>query len=201
MNRTKLSLTLLVLLVFLAGFASAEGAGGSFFQVVKPEWNPSFLPDVRMPYTLEYFGGYGYGVSDDGAIFGGFGFGFLDSDQMSSSPNWGVEHLSGGVGGMLVGARIVGLPMIHLDLVVRLGAGGVDYFNPSASAQDQGYAILYAEPYAELGLGFTRWMHLSMTVGYSLMANFVPGLPFEDFVNRSPTLGFTVTFGDFERPW
>jgi len=172
-----------------------------FFQVVRPEWNPDFLPEARMPYKLEYFGGYGYGVSYDGVIVGGFGFSFMDSGLMSPGVDAGKKHLAGGVGGLIMGARIVGASVIHLDVAARLGAGGIDYHDPDASFQDMGYAILYAEPYAELGIGFAPWMHLSATVGYAFMANFVPGEAFSDFINSSPTLGFTLSFGSFERPW
>ncbi len=202
MSRTSRVLAVLVALIALAGAAAAEGAGGAFFQIVKPDWNPSFLPDARMPYNVDYFGGYGYGVTYDGSIIGGFGFGFFDSNSMGFLSNWDAQyHMAGGVGGVIVGARLVGTRLVHLDLASRLGLGGLWYYNPSALWRNKGYAIAYAEPYVELGLGFTSWMHLSATLGYAVMANIVPGLAFEDFVNRSPTLGFTVSFGDFERPW
>jgi hypothetical protein len=201
MKRNSLTLAVLALLSLLAIPLSAEGAGGMFFQVVRPEWNPDFLPGARMPYNLEYFGGYGYGVSQDGVIVGGFGCGFVDSGLLSPVPDTGEKHLAGGVGGMIMGARIVGASVIHLDLAARLGAGGIGYHDPSAGFQDMGYAILYAEPYAELGIGFAPWMHLSATGGYALMANFVPGEAFSDFINSSPTFGFTLSFGSFERPW
>lgn len=200
-SKTRL-LAILAALLILAGAASAEGAGGTFFQIVKPDWNPSFLPGAQMPYAIDYFGGYGYGVTNDGAIIGGFGIGFLDSGTMGIDPSWSSKHhIAGGVGGVLVGARLVGTRFMHLDLASRLGLGGLWYYNPTGTWRNNGYAIVYAEPYAELGVGFTSWMHLSVTLGYTVMANIVPGLAFEDFVNNSPTLGFTLTFGNFERPW
>lgn len=201
MSRKPRLLAVLALLV-LAGAATAEGAGGMFFQVVKPDWNPSFLPEARMPYNVDYFGGYGYGVTEDGAIIGGFGFGFFDSYPMDALATWDSQHhMAGGVGGVIVGARLVGTRFMHLDLASRLGLGGLWYYNPTSLWRNNGYAIVYAEPYAELGVGFTSWMHLSVTLGYAVMGNIVPGLAFEDFVNTSPTLGFTITFGNFERPW
>ncbi|MDP3177875.1 MAG: hypothetical protein Q8M76_08225, partial [Spirochaetaceae bacterium] len=59
------------------------------------------------------------------------------------------------------------------------------------------YAIAYAEPYAEVGIGLTPWMRLSATLGYQIIGNFVPGMAFTDLLLRSPTLGMTVTWGRF----
>lgn len=62
-----------------------------------------------------------------------------------------------------------------------------------------GYAMLYAEPYIELGIGLTPWMHVSVTVGYCLMGNFIPGWPFEAVFYHAPDLGLSVSFGNFDR--
>jgi hypothetical protein len=61
----------------------------------------------------------------------------------------------------------------------------------------KGYFIVYAEPYVELGLGFLPWMHLSAVLSYPFIGNLIPGKPVSDVAYHSPSIGATVTFGDF----
>jgi hypothetical protein len=185
MQRKTRSALAMAAMISLAFLASAEGAGGVLFGMVKPAWNPSFMPDTRMPVDLEYFGGYGYGVGEQGNIVGGFGMAFLDSTG---------DRMAGGAGGMIAGYRLVGERFIHLDLAARLGLGGM---GSDGGSGWEGHAIIYAEPVAELGIGLTPWMRVSATLGYQFIGSFAPGKLFSDVVLRSPTIGFTVTWGDF----
>lgn len=196
MKRHVASAFALVILISIAPPLAAEGAGGVIFQIVKPEWTPRFFGGAAMPYDLEYVGGYGYGVTDEGLVIGGFGLGFFDTDTVSYDYSADRDHLAGGVGGIILGTRVLGSRFAHLDLDCRLGLGGVGYWGASAP-DGEGYAICYAEPYAELGVGLSPWMHLSVTLGYTLMGNLIPGKLFTDFLNHSPTLGFTTSFGGF----
>ena len=172
-------------LLALAPLASAQGAGGVLFGAAKPDWNPSFLPEARMPVDLEYFGGYGYGVSGEGNIIGGFGLAFMDAAG---------DRLAGGAGGMVVGYRLVKETFVHLDLSARLGLGGM---GEDTGNGWEGHAVFYAEPLAELGLALTPWMRLSATLGYQLIGSFAPGRLFSGVLMRSPTVGFAVTWGDY----
>ena len=194
------------------GSAFAEGAGGPLFGLVMPAWNPSFMPEV--PSSLpefEYMGGYGYGLSRDDVIIGGFGLAFLDYN-IYASENWGggsliPMHVAGGAGGLVVGSRVIAAPGLHLDLAARLGLGGMGLARRELAASylgsdfyryaTKGYAIVYAEPYAELGLGLTPWMRLCATLSYPLIGNFLPGKPFSEVFYYTPAIGLTVSFGKF----
>jgi hypothetical protein len=174
-------------LLALASLASAEGAGGVVFGIAKPGWNPSFMPEARMPVDLEYFGGFGYGVSEEGNIVGGFGIAFMDAAG---------DRTAGGAGGMVVGHRLVQEAFVHLDLSARLGLGGM---GEDVGGGWEGHAIVYAEPLAELGIALTPWMRLSATLGYQFIGNFAPGKLFSEVLLRSPTVGLTVSWGDYFR--
>jgi hypothetical protein len=181
---------------FLASiaFADSGGAGSPFIGMTMPEWNPDFMPAASEARLLR-IGASGYGVSRDGSIFGGFGFALLDAEYLDmtfedrADPDF--APYAGGVGGLVSGHRLGSGDFAHLDLAARLGAGGM------SSGRMRGWAVLYAEPYAELGLRFTPWMRLTASVGYMFMANLAPGTPFEDLILRSPTLAFGVAFGSF----
>jgi hypothetical protein len=176
---------LVAAMIAVAALASAQGAGGVLFGMAKPDWNPSFIPEPRMPVDMEYFGGYGYGVGEQGNIAGGFGLAFMDSAGAG---------LAGGAGGMIVGYRLAGERFIHLDLIARLGLGGMGADSVSGWT---GHAIIYAEPLAELGIALTPWMRLSATLGYQFIGNFAPGKLFSEVLLRSPTLGFAISWGDY----
>jgi hypothetical protein len=189
--------------LLLTGLAAgAQGAGGLLFGMVKPSWNPDFMPAVPSAFP-EYssIGGFGYGVSD-GMIVGGFGLAFLDYDIYSAA-NWSSSsavprHAAGGVGGMILGSRIVGTRWAHLDLAARLGFGGMALSTKQGLYYDtKGYAVAYAEPYVELGLGLSPWLQLGAALGYPFIGNLIPGKPFDEALYFSPALEITVSFGSF----
>jgi hypothetical protein len=173
--------------------ASAEGAGGILAGIVKPAWNPSFLPEALMPFDLEYVGGFGYGLTRDGGIVGGFGMAILDSSLLGSEPSSDMQ-LAGGIGGMVVGRRLLASRGLHLDLMGRLGLGGIAL---REGVDWGGYAVFFVEPYLDLGIGLTPWMRLSANVGYQMIGNFAPGKLAEELLLRTPSLGFTITWGEY----
>jgi len=207
MKRRTRNASLVLILALAALPASAAGAGGLLLGQVEPAWNPSWMPAVPdSARDLEYLGGFGYGVDADGMITGGFGLAFLDYESFDpaswDSAGAAPRHLAGGVGGMVLGSRFFGGREAHLDLAARLGVGGVGISDRTGSAGawsyvSTGYAIAYAEPYLELGLGLAPWLQLSATLGYHIMGNFLPGKAFSDFVYYAPTIGLTFGFGSF----
>jgi hypothetical protein len=177
----------LVLLALFAGAqAFSEGAGGMLYGTSRRDWNPNFMPSSPLACDIGYFGGYGYGVDHEGTITGGFGLAL--SNFGSGSPS-----IQGGLGGLIVGQRVIGLRLVHLDADLRFGAGGLSYNN------SKGYFVAYAEPYLELGIGLTPWLHLSATAGYQFIGNLMGGKVFESFTYWSPTFGMTIGFGSFSR--
>jgi hypothetical protein len=192
-KRFVLACTLACVLASLA-LAQSGGAGGPSFGTTMPEWNPDFMPAAAGARLLR-IGAIGYGVSADGTIIGGFGYGLIDAGLLDESPYQRPDPssslLAGGVGGLVSGYRLGAGDFAHLDLAAKLGAGGM------SSGRLRGWAVLYAEPYAELGLRFAPWMRLTASVGYMFMASMIPGTPFEDLVLRSPTLDVGLAFGSF----
>jgi hypothetical protein len=207
MKRAARLAILAILLELAVAHSFAAGAGGLLFGLAEPSWNPSFMPSIPDSFKgLEYFGGYGYGVDSSDRISGGFGLAFLDYESMDAANRGSAGsvpgYFVGGAGGLIVGSRLIGGRALHLDLAARLGLGGVGVSTRTGSAgtwsySDTGYAIAYAEPYAELGLGLSPWMQVSATLGYPFIGNLAPGKPFADFVYWAPTFGVTVTFGSF----
>jgi hypothetical protein len=204
MDRKKRFLIAILLLAALGSASFAEGAGGLLFGMVQPGWNPGFMPAVPATQPeFEYMGGYGYGVTRDDLIIGGFGLAMLDYAIFDSASYQAADrHIAGGAGGVILGSRIIGTGFLHLDVAARLGLGGVaeatkSLDNGLSSFTRKGYAIIYAEPYVELGVGLSRWMHLAATLSYPFIGNFIPGKPFTSFLYYSPVLGVTMTFGDF----
>jgi hypothetical protein len=188
-----LSCALACILPALA-LAQSGGAGGPTIGATMPSWNPDFMPAASGARLLR-IGAIGYGVSRDGSIIGGFGYGIFDADLLDAPYYERFDPsstlIAGGLGGLVTGYRLGSGDFAHLDLAAKLGAGGV------SSGRLRGWAVLYAEPYAELGLRMTPWMRLTASVGYMLMANLAPGTPFEDLLLRSPTLDFGISFGSF----
>jgi hypothetical protein len=187
-------LFLLVLFASL-GTAAADpgGAGGLLFGLQRPDWNPPFMPEAATPMNLEFLGGYGYGVDREGVIVGGFGMAMLDAGILEGSGS-SADRAAGGIGGMIIGQRIVDERRLHLDLAARLGLGGTGL---RTNGRWKGYALAYAEPYLELGLGLTPWMRVTASVGYQVLGNFAPGRLFKDFFMRTPTMGFSIAWGRF----
>lgn len=192
-KRSALACTLACVLSSIA-LAQSGGAGGPTLGATMPEWNPDFMPAASDARLLR-IGAVGYGVSRDGTIIGGFGYGLIAAELFDAAPRGRLDTSSaspaGGVGGLVSGYRLGSGDFAHLDLAVKLGAGGM------SSGRMRGWAVLYAEPYAELGLRVAPWLRLTASAGYMLMANLVPGTPFEDLLLRSPTLDFGLAFGSF----
>ncbi len=204
MRAKQASLFLPLLLALCVSASSAEGFGGLLFGLSQPAWNPSFLPAVPsgMP-DFEYMGGYGGGITPDGLIVGGFGLAILDY-AIYDQANWGSgsqvqRHMAGGVGGLIVGSRIIATRFAHLDLAARLGLGGMGVADMGASHEygSVGYALAYAEPYLELGLGLLPWMRLNAELGYPIFGNLIPGRPFGDLRYNTPVLALGVSFGSY----
>lgn len=196
---------LLVLAFALAGGAAATGAGGLLFGLAEPGLNPDFMPGTPADLPeLEFMGGFGYGVDHDGFIVGGFGLAFLD-DTIYDAAYWDADgpdavpvHAAGGVGGMVLGSRVVGWSRFHLDLALRAGLGGLGIKRLEGGAYaPEGYFIGYLEPYVEAGIGLVSWLHLGATLSYPIIANLIPGRPGSDLLWYSPSLGITVSFGEF----
>ena len=190
----------LACLILASALAFAGGgAGGALFGLVEPGWDPSFgLVDlVDMPWNLGYLGGYGYEVDNEGLILGYFGLAFMDSRILSGED--GGSGAIGGVGGAVLGTRIIAGDYIHLDAALRLGLGAAYVGNSTAGSAwaSPAYMVAYIEPYLELGVGIFPWMHLSATLGYQVMGNCFPGPTFGSFFTRAPTIGLTVTFGSY----
>jgi len=181
------------LLILMAGGLAAEGAGGTFASVQVPGLAPSFLPAEAAVPGLRSSGGFGYGVDRDGFIVGGFGMGFVD-DGLLGDPTAKGDKLAGGIGGLIIGQRLVRQGRVHLDLCLRLGAGG----GARNSGSWQGWAFAYAEPYAELLVELAPWMALSAQAGYRFMGNIAPVLSLQGISQRSPVIGLAVSWGAFQ---
>ncbi|MEI6877171.1 MAG: hypothetical protein WCL50_18820 [Spirochaetota bacterium] len=182
----------LVVLSCAASLTFAAGAGGVMFGLQRPDFAPSFLPSEGAEMGIEHSGGYGYGVDRHGFIVGGFGMGFLDQGLLGD-PSPSAVNLAGGIGGMIIGQRVLNGGRVDLDVALRLGLGGIG----EKSEKWRGWALAYAEPYAELLVAITPWMALSAQAGYRFMGNFAPGLAFQKVFLRSPVLTFCVSWGSF----
>ena len=175
-----------------SAFAHSGGAGGLIFGIQRPDLSPEFLPSVGPALGVEHLGGYGYGVDSTGFIVGGFGLAFLDHGLLGD-PGTATENLAGGVGGMIIGQRAIDGQRVYLDLCLRIGLGGAGQKTDSW----RGWALVYAEPYAELLVAVAPWMALSGQVGYRFMGNLAPGLAFEKLFLSSPVLTFALSWGRF----
>lgn len=188
----RLSLLGALALFAVCAFARSGGAGGTFFGIQRPDMAPEFFPSLGADLGIEHFGGFGYGVGSDGYIVGGFGMAFLDRGLLGDT-NAPPQHLAGGIGGLIVGQRFIREGRFHLDLCMRLGLGGVGKKDSGWT----GWALAYAEPYAEFLIEIAPWMALSAQLGYRFLGNFAPGLAFENLVMRSPVIGFAISWGRF----
>lgn len=182
---------------------SGGGASGVLFGLAEPGWTPSFgrydgLVNLEeMPWNIGYLGGYHYDVDNDGVIQGWFGLAFLDSKVFDAGT--AQSGVAGGVAGVIVGTRVIGKDFIHFDTALRLGMGACYVGDATSTAvwPSPVYAIVYVEPYAELGIGIFPWMHFTATLGYQMIGNCFPGATFDSLFTRTPTLGFSIAFGSF----
>ena len=171
---------------------AGSGAGGILFGIQRPDLSPSFLPASGASAGVESVGAYGYALDAEGFIVGGFGMAILDQGILEGG-NLTEGSYAGGVGGLLVGQRLVGERRFKLDLSARLGVGGLAQYKGDWT----GWAVVFAEPFAEAAIVLSPWMALSAQAGYRLMGNFAPGLAFDRFFILSPVLCFAVSWGLF----
>ena len=172
--------------------AAADGAGGMFMGYQTPASRIIGQSDIAsaIPSTelgLVCFGGYGYGVGRDRWVNGGFGMAFLDSQENS--------RISGGVGGFISGFRLMRIP-IHVALVSWTGVGGL-YTGAYAQNPEHGYFAVLQEIDLEVGLPLARWFMPTLYLGYQVVGNFVPGMPFQEFFSYTPVAGVRVAWGSF----
>ena len=161
-----------VLLVLPAATAAAGGAGGVGFS--------GQLFDPRLSNTdlgVTQIGGFGYGVGADGSRVGGFGTAFLSESG----------DMAGGLGGMVFGHEWRGGPLV-LALTLWGGLGG-------GALGGGGYMLAYGAAQVELGVWVLPWMQLSAYVGYEVLGNVVPGVPFGRALLRTPMLGMRLAWG------
>jgi hypothetical protein len=181
MMKTRIGLVCVLLGALALGTVWADGAGGSFLGYTVGD---AEIPgDFHVPGTgesLTYFGGYGYGVARRGVINGGFGLALLDRAD---------DGYAGGIGGFISGLRILRVPF-HLALVSWTGLGGV-------SARDRGYFVAFGELDLELGLPIVPWFMPTVYVGYQVIGNLIPGLPFQQSLTHNAVAGFRISWGDF----
>jgi hypothetical protein len=170
------------------GTLLADGAGGMFLgyymgghPLVQHYNLPSNAPD------LMYFGGYGYGVARRGVMNGGFGLAYLDSE--------GTSGAAGGMGGFITGLRILRAPL-HLALVSWTGVGGW-YTGRLAPSPKRGYFVGMEEVDFEVGLPIAPWFMPTAFVGYQVVGNLVPGLPFRSSLTYTPVAGIRLAWGRF----
>jgi len=186
----------LILLVAIFSTATildaSAGAGGLIFGIQRPDLSPSFLPPSGASAGVESIGGFGYALDAEGFIVGGFGMALLDQGILDGG-TMAEGSYAGGVGGLLVGQRLIGERRFKLDLSARLGVGGLAQYQGDWT----GWAVVFAEPYAEATIVLSPWMALSAQLGYRLMGNFAPGLAFDRFFLLSPVLCFAVSWGSF----
>jgi len=102
--------------------------------------------------------------------------------------------VAGGLGGMVVGQRLIDGRRIDLDLGLRLGLGGVARNDGNAW---RGWAVACVDPYVELLVAVSPWMALSAQLGFQVLGNFAPGRSFQDLLVRTPILGFAISWGSF----
>jgi hypothetical protein len=182
---------LIIFLVSVTCGAFADGAGGVFFGYQTSTY-PFLSDNYEIPnsgFGLNYFGGYGYGVSRDGVITGGFGMAITDPENESG--------ITGGFGGVINGYQLIDWP-IQLNILAFIGFGGL-YTGNHQSNPDSGYFGLLAEVQLELGVPVTPWLMPSIYIGYQAAANVVPGEAFKSFISYTPTIGVRIAWGSFGR--
>ena len=188
------------IMLSLSGLAFAGGgAAGPLFGLSEPGWAPSLGPIAlgSTAWNQGYVGWYNYTVDNDGFIEGKFGLAFVDSRLFSADT--ASSGALGGVVGLVVGDRVIGKDWMHLDAGLRLGLGACYSGDATASSPwpSPAYMIAYIEPNLELGFGIFPWLHAAVTLGYQVIGNCFPGAFFDSLFSRTPTLGFTITFGSY----
>ena len=182
-------LSILVLILFSAMFAFADGGGGMYFG-----YQTSAYPFLSDNYSFEnnslglaYYGGFGYGVTSNRTIVGGFGMAIMDIDNDSG--------IAGGFGGVISGFRLLKEP-ISLSLMSMTGFGGI-YTGDYATDSGDGFFALSEELTLELGIPIISWFMPTVYAGYQIIANVIPGRMFQTFLSYTPVFGIRLQWGDF----
>ena len=106
------------------------------------------------------FGGFGYGVSYDGAMVGGFGFAIMDVS--------GQSEIAGGFGGFISGLRLIDSP-INLSIVSWTALGGLSTGIYQVDGY-KGYFALLQEVTLEVGFPIIPWFMPTVYAGYQVAA-------------------------------
>jgi hypothetical protein len=184
MKLIKRVLVVMIILSAFSGTVFADGGGGFFFAQQMDSF--PFLEQVDIPFknnALQISGGYGYGVSRNGAINGGFGYGMYNEDG----------SIGGGFGGVVSGHRFTAYPLT-IQLLSLTGVGGIGietYF------EDYGYFAVMQSFVLEIGLPLTRWFMPIVYFEYQFIGNIMPGNIFSTFTNYTPVAGMRFAWGDF----
>ncbi len=189
MHKKVVFLIFILAVMFLASVAANSGGGGGMLVGYQTSSYP-FLeayPVTNNSFDLIYYGGFGYGVSYDGAIAGGFGFAIMDVS--------GQSEIAGGFGGFISGLRLIERP-INLSIVSWTGIGGISTGIYSATG-DEGFMGLLQEVTLEIGFPLLRWFMPTIYTGYQIAGNLIPGVPFRDFFSYTPVLGLRIQWGSF----
>lgn len=181
-------IAIFIFLVTVSCVLHADGGGGMFsgYQTCHYPILSDF-PVSRNTMGLLYFGGYGYGISENGNLIGGFGYAILDQE--------GITGIAGGMGGILVGKRIMKRP-ISLMLVSWTGFGGIYSGKVNTGGAGSGFFCISQELQIELGIPLTDWFVLSPYLGYQVVGNLIPGKLFSSFVSYTPVIGVKITWGN-----
>lgn len=177
----------LFLILATAG-AFADGGGGMLmgYQISRYP----FLDNYEVAgnnFGLGYYGGFGYGVSNNRGIVGGFGIAIMDMT--------GESGIVGGFGGIISGIRIFKSP-INVSLVSWTGFGGISTGRYRVGGR-AGYFALMEEVNLEIGLPVFKWFMPTVTLGYQVTGSLIPGIPFSSFLSYTPVAGFRIQWGKF----
>ena len=188
MKKTSICVLLILLIASVPLLAQSGGGGGMILGYQTSSY--PFLeqyPVASNSLDLIYYGGFGYGVSYDGAIAGGFGMAIMDVT--------GGSKIAGGVGGFMAGIRLLSRP-INLSLISWTGLGGLSTGILPADGHG-GLMVFFEEVTLDIGLPIVRWFMPTIFVGYQLAGNLIPGAPFNAFLSYTPVIGMRIQWGKF----
>ncbi len=183
----KKNIIILISLTIIFGISVfAGGAGGLLFGA---PLNVDFLGGNTYGGSYSYFGGWGYGVTNDNYIIGGFGFSIRENGYPVDS----LEGLTGGVGGLISGYQLASNQLFFSNILIYSGLGGVtkDVLN----TPEDGYLVVFAEISLEIGFKITPWFYISGYAGYQGFGNLLPGNILKEFTLRSPVYGVRISWG------
>lgn len=168
-----------VVLVLTTTFSFAGGGGGLTYGVYL-----HMPPYSNQQLTVNFFGGFGYGVNRQGAKIGGFGIAILDNDAS--------DLMAGGFGGLITGKRLTAGPFfVSINIWSGFGGIGSSFGNPSS------FFGLFLEGNVEFGIRLVPWMQLAVFAGEQVITNLIPGLPFVGNLVYTPVFGTRIIWGGF----